>query len=132
MRTLRRGAHRRRQLRRGRRDGAPSAILVSPDFLFRVEKSPAGVSPGSTHKIGDLDLASRLSFFLWSSIPDEELLHTAEQGKLRDPAILTAQVKRMLADPKSQALVDNFAGQWLRLRNVADWKPDPDKYKEFD
>ncbi len=106
---------------------ALSAILVSPDFLFRVEKSPAGVS-----KVGDLDLASRLSFFLWSSIPDEELLHAAEQGKLRDPAVLTAQVTRMLADPKSKALVDNFAGQWLRLRNVADWKPDPDKYKEFD
>ncbi len=106
---------------------AVSAILVSPDFLFRAEKSPAGVS-----KISDLDLASRLSFFLWSSIPDEELLHAAEQGKLGDPAILTAQVKRMLADPKSKALVDNFAGQWLRLRNVADWKPDPDKYKEFD
>jgi len=111
---------------------ALSAILVSPDFLFRVEKSPAGVSPASTFKISDLDLASRLSFFLWSSIPDEELLHTAEQGKLRDPATLAAQVKRMLTDPKSKALVDNFAGQWLRLRNVADWKPDPDKYKEFD
>jgi cytochrome c551/c552 len=111
---------------------ALSAILVSPDFLFRVEKNPAGATPGSIHRIGELDLASRLSFFLWSSIPDEELLHAAEQGKLRDPAVLTAQVKRMLADPKSKALVDNFAGQWLRLRNVADWKPDPDKYKEFD
>jgi cytochrome c553 len=125
----------------GRRDGgsfdagvemALSAILVSPDFLFRIEKSPAGSEPGNAYKIGDLDLASRLSFFLWSSIPDEELLHIAEQGMLHDPAVLTAQVKRMLADPKSKALVDNFAGQWLRLRNVADWKPDPDKYKEFD
>ncbi len=126
----------------GRRDGgsfdagvemALSAILVSPDFLFRIEKSPTGSgSPGNVYKIGDLDLASRLSFFLWSSIPDDELLRVAEQGKLRDQAVLTAQVKRMLADPKSKALVDNFAGQWLRLRNVADWKPDPDKYKEFD
>ncbi len=112
---------------------ALSAILVSPDFLFRIEKNPAGATaPGNVYKIGDLDLASRLSFFLWSSIPDEELLHAAELGKLHDQAILTAQVKRMLADPKSKALVDNFAGQWLRLRNVADWKPDPDKYKEFD
>jgi cytochrome c551/c552 len=111
---------------------ALSAILVSPDFLFRVEKGPAGAAPGSIHKIGEIDLASRLSFFLWSSIPDEELLHLAEHGKLRDPVVLTAQVKRMLADPKSKALVDNFAGQWLRLRNVAEWKPDPDKYKEFD
>ncbi len=111
---------------------ALSAILVSPDFLFRIEKSPPGTAPGNIYKIGDLDLASRLSFFLWSSIPDEELLHIAEQGKLHDQAVLTAQVKRMLADPKSTALADNFAGQWLRLRNVAGWKPDPDKYKEFD
>jgi len=80
--------------------------------------------------VSDLELASRLSFFLWSSIPDDELLQLAEQNKLR-PA-LTAQVKRMLADAKSKALVDNFAGQWLHLRNVRDWKPDPDKYKDFD
>jgi mono/diheme cytochrome c family protein len=123
----------------GRKDGgsfdsgietALRAILVSPSFLFRVEHSPRGSAPGSIHRAGDLELASRLSFFLWSSIPDEELLRLAEQGKLRP--VLNQQVSRMLADPKSKALVDNFAGQWLQLRNVANWRPDPDKYKEFD
>lgn len=111
---------------------ALSGILVSPEFLFRVEKAPATVAKGATYHLPDLDLASRLSFFLWSSIPDSELLAVAEKGKLHDPAILKAQVERMLADPKSKALVQNFAGQWLRLRNVADWKPDPDKFKEVD
>ncbi len=113
-----------------------SGILVSPEFLFRIEKAPATLSnvaaKGSTYRLPDLDLASRLSFFLWSSIPDEELLGLAERGKLHDPAVLAAQVRRMLADAKSKALVENFAGQWLRLRNVADWKPDPDKFKEVD
>ncbi len=121
----------------GRKDGGTfeagvelglRAMLVSPNFLYRLERSQ-GVA-GSVHRVSDLELASRLSFFLWSSIPDEELLRLAEQNKLR-PA-LTAQVKRMLADEKSKALVENFAGQWLHLRNVRDWKPDPDKYKEFD
>lgn len=105
-----------------------SGILVSPDFLFRVENTPRGVAA----KISDLELASRLSFFLWSSIPDDELLRAAEAGKLRNPATLEAQVRRMLADPKSQAFEDNFAGQWLHLRNVNGWKPDPDKYPQFD
>ncbi len=109
-----------------------SGILVSPEFLFRVEKAPASASKGGSYHLPDLDLASRLSFFLWSSIPDEELLGLAERGKLHDPGILEAQVKRMLADPKSNALVLNFAGQWLRLRNVEDWKPDPDKFKDVD
>jgi cytochrome c551/c552 len=107
---------------------ALTGILVSPDFLFRTENTP----PGVIAKIGDLELASRLSFFLWSSIPDEELLHTAETGRLHDPVILARQVRRMIADPKSQALEDNFAGQWLHLRNVAGWKPDPKKYPQFD
>jgi hypothetical protein len=107
---------------------ALTGILVSPDFLFRTENTP----PGVIAKIGDLDLASRLSFFLWSSIPDEELLYTAETGKLRDPVILARQVRRMIADPKSQAFEENFAGQWLHLRNVAGWKPDPKKYPQFD
>jgi cytochrome c551/c552 len=111
---------------------ALSGVLVSPEFLFRVEKAPAANSPKSIYKISDLDLASRLSFFLWSSIPDDELLQAAEKGKLRDPAVLRTQVTRMLADAKSKSLVDNFAGQWLRLRNVADWKPDPDKFPGFD
>jgi hypothetical protein len=109
-----------------------SGILVSPDFLFRVEKTPAANAKGSTYHLADLDLASRLSFFIWSSIPDEELLGLAEHGKLHDPAVLAGQVRRMLADSKSKALVENFAGQWLRLRNVADWKPDPDKFKDVD
>ena len=99
---------------------ALSAILVSPSFLFRSE----GAS--------DFDLASRLSFFLWSSIPDEPLLQAAASGTLRNPVTLRAQVKRMLADPKSHALVENFAGQWLHLRNVPSWKPDPEKYPQFD
>jgi len=103
---------------------ALTALLVSPDFLFRVERSNGPVS--------DLELASRLSFFLWSSIPDEELLQTAERGKLRDPAVLRTQTLRMLRDPKSQALLDNFAGQWLQLRNIAEWHPDPQKYPQFD
>src|SRR5579863_5322929 len=110
-----------------------SGILVSPEFLFRVEAPQApSLTKGTTYRLRDLDLASRLSFFIWSSIPDEELLGLAEKGKLHDPAVLAAQVRRMLADPKSKALVENFAGQWLRLRNVADWKPDPDKFKEVD
>jgi hypothetical protein len=110
-----------------------SGILVSPDFLFRVEAPQApSLTKGTTFRLRDLDLASRLSFFIWSSIPDEELLGLAEKGKLHDPAVLVAQVRRMLADSKSKALVENFAGQWLRLRNVADWKPDPDKFKEVD
>jgi uncharacterized protein DUF1592/uncharacterized protein DUF1588/uncharacterized protein DUF1587/uncharacterized protein DUF1595/uncharacterized protein DUF1585 len=101
-----------------------TAILVSPDFLFRVEHSNGPVS--------DLELASRLSFFLWSSIPDEQLLQIAERGKLHDPAMLRTQTLRMLRDPKSQALLDNFAGQWLHLRNIAEWHPDPMKYPQFD
>ncbi len=101
-----------------------TAILVSPDFLFRVEHSNG--------QITDLELASRLSFFLWSSIPDEELLPIAERGKLHDPAMLRTQTLRMLRDPKSQALLDNFAGQWLQLRNIAEWHPDPQKYPKFD
>lgn len=123
----------------GRKDGgsfdtgietALRAVLVSPNFLFRVEKAPAGVAAGSSYRVSDLELASRLSFFLWSSIPDDELLRVAALRQLRPQ--LKAQVKRMLADPKAKALVGNFAGQWLQLRNVASWKPDPDKYPLFD
>src|SRR6185436_17511164 len=101
-------------------------------FLYRVEREPAGSAPGTVHRVSDLELASRLSFFLWSSIPDEELLQAAEQNKLRDPSVLSKQVMRMLADEKSKALVDNFAGQWLQLRNIATWKPDPEKFPGFD
>lgn len=108
------------------------AMLVSPDFLFRIERDPAGAAPGSVHHLSDVELASRLSFFLWSSIPDDELLNVAQQGKLHDPAVLKQQVRRMLADPRSQALVTNFTGQWLYLRNLDKLTPDPDAFPEFD
>ena len=95
------------------------ALLVSPDFLFRVVSDPAGSSPGVPYRVSDLELASRISFFLWSSIPDDELLDAAVQGTLSDPAVVEHQVRRMLADPRAEALAKNFAGQWLRLRNVS-------------
>ena len=107
-------------------------ILVSPDFLFRRESDPADVSPGEPYVISDLELASRLSFFLWSSIPDDELLDAAESGELRDPDVLGAQVRRMLASPRTRALVDNFGGQWLYLRNMPLVTPDPQAFPEFD
>src|SRR5581483_6219792 len=89
------------------------SILVSPNFLFRFEAQPDNVAPDKPYRITDLELASRLSFFLWSSIPDDELLGLAEKNRLHEPAVLKQQVKRMLADPRSEALVTNFAGQWL-------------------
>jgi hypothetical protein len=107
-------------------------ILASPKFLFRVERDPAGAAPGDSYRIGDFELASRLSFFLWSSIPDDELLRLAGEGKLANPAVLDRQVRRMLADPKSQALVDNFAGQWLQLRNLRNVQPNTDLFPDFD
>ena len=111
---------------------ALEALLVSPSFLFRLEKDPAGIGPATPYPVSDIELASRLSFFLWSSIPDEELLILAERGRLRDPAVLEKQVRRMIADRHSTALVDNFAGQWLHLRNVARVKPDEVLFPEFD
>jgi hypothetical protein len=108
------------------------ALLVSPDFLFRIERDPAGAASGSVVRLGDYDLASRLSFFLWSSIPDDQLLDLAEKGKLKDPLILGQQVRRMLDDQRSQSLVTNFAGEWLYLRNLAAQKPDPDAFPGFD
>jgi len=108
------------------------AMLVSPDFLYRIERDPKGVAAGSNYRISDFELASRLSFFLWSSIPDDELLGLADKGKLKDPAVVEQQVRRMLADPRSEALVSNFAGQWLYLRNLAAEKPDPMAFPEFD
>ena len=95
-------------------------LLASPDFLFRVEAPPADVAGADVYRISDLELASRLSFFLWSSIPDDELLRMAEDGHLSDPVELERQVRRMLADPRADALISNFAGQWLQLRNLAD------------
>ncbi len=111
---------------------ALSGLLVAPRFLFRAPEVPAGGDAGEIYSLSDTDLASRLSFFLWSSIPDEQLLALAEQGLLSQPDTLAQQVARMLADPKSDALVENFAGQWLHLRNVADWAPDPERYDFFD
>ena len=108
------------------------AILVSPYFLFRVEQEPAGVKPGTSYPISGLELAARLSFFLWSSIPDETLLALGEKGELKKPEVLEAQVRRMLRDPRAQALTVNFAGQWLHLRNLASMKPDPERFPEFD
>jgi Protein of unknown function (DUF1592)/Protein of unknown function (DUF1588)/Protein of unknown function (DUF1585)/Protein of unknown function (DUF1587)/Protein of unknown function (DUF1595) len=109
-----------------------NSILVSPEFLFRVEQDPAGVAPNTAYKISDLELASRLSFFLWSSIPDEELLNVAVSGKLRTPAVLEQQVRRLLADSRSRALVNNFAEQWLYLRNLASTTPDMRLFPDFD
>ncbi len=106
-------------------------LLVSPEFLFRIVEDPPGLPPGAAYALGDLELASRLSFFLWSSIPDDELLDAAVRGELRDPAVLRAQTRRMLADPRAQALVTNFAGQWLSLRNAAAVQPDEDLFPDF-
>ena len=126
--------------RMGRADGgsfeagiemALSGVLVSPGFLFRAPAVPEDAAPGSVYRLSDVDLASRLSFFFWSSMPDEALLGLAEQGRLSDPDVLAAQIERMLADPKAQALIDNFGGQWLHLRNVADWRPDPERFRQF-
>jgi mono/diheme cytochrome c family protein len=103
---------------------ALQAILVSPEFLFRVERDPVTARSGDAHRISDVELASRLSFFLWSSIPDDELLTLAEQGRLREPTVLRRQVQRLLDDPRSDALITNFAGQWLQLRNVGTVRPD--------
>ena len=107
-------------------------LLVDPDFLLRVHEDPPGAAPGQAYALGGLELASRLSFFLWSSIPDEDLLAVAERGALTDPPILRRQVRRMLADPRSEALVSNFAAQWLHLRNLDDVKAEPAVYPEFD
>jgi cytochrome c5 len=113
-------------------EGGLIAILASPKFLYRAEIPPQNVAAGSMYRISDLELASRLSFFLWSSIPDNELLTVAEQGKLKDPAVLEQQVKRMLAAPQAKSLVTNFAFQWLRVREMASFEPDPIIYPAFD
>jgi hypothetical protein len=110
---------------------ALQGILTSPNFLFRIERNPAEVAPGTAYRISDLELASRLSFFLWSSIPDHELLDLAERGKLSDPAVLEQQVRRMLRDPRSQALARNFFGQWLYLRNLGSKKPAERTFPRF-
>jgi hypothetical protein len=111
---------------------AVRAVLASPEFLFRIERDPAGVPPNAAYRLGDVALASRLSFFLWSSIPDETLLDLAIREKLSDPAMLEQQVRRMLADRRSETLVTNFAGQWLYLRNLRASNPDPRLFPDFD
>ena len=107
-------------------------MLVSPQFLFRFERDPADSEPGSIYRISDLDMASRLSFFIWSSIPDDELLDLAIDGRLQEPVVLEQQVRRMLADERAGALGTNFAGQWLYLRNVESTTPDDDIFPDFD
>ena len=107
-------------------------MLASPQFIFRLETEPEDLAAGAVYPVSDLDLASRLSFFLWSSIPDDELLSVAERGELDAPDELRRQVRRMLADPRASALVENFAGQWLYLRNLANTNPDPPTFPDFD
>jgi mono/diheme cytochrome c family protein len=107
-------------------------VLASPKFLFRAEPDPPQAAAGVPYPVSDLELASRLSFFLWSTIPDDELVSVAAQGKLHEPATLERQVRRMLADPKSKALVDNFAAQWLFLRNLQSFIPDSDEFPNWD
>ena len=124
----------------GRREGgfergiqfALRGILIDPEFLFRIERDPAGAAPGAAYPVSDLELASRLSFFLWSSLPDDELLAAAEAGRLRDPGVIETQIARMMADPRSDAFIDNFFGQWLLLRNMRTVAPDPDAFIDFD
>lgn len=127
--------------REGRQDGsdfeagiemALRALLVSPNFLFRIERDPAGVPPNTPYRLSDLELVSRLSFFLWSSIPDDQLLDLAVRGTLRNPGVLEQEVRRMLSDPRSEALVTSFAGQWLHLRNLSASAPDPRLFPDFD
>jgi hypothetical protein len=113
-------------------ESALSRILADPKFIYRMEVEPSSVKPGQTYRISDLELASRLSFFLWSTRPDKELIDLATQGKLKDPAVLELQVRRMLKDPRSEALVTNFAGQWLNLRGMQAVSPLPLLYPNFD
>jgi len=107
-------------------------MLTDPKFVFRFEHDPANVAAGAAYRVSDLELASRLSFFLWSSLPDDQLLTVAAQGKLHEPAMLEGQVRRMLADSRSEAVVSNFAGQWLYLRNVRGANPNIEEFPDFD
>ena len=111
---------------------ALESILVDPEFLFRVERDPVDSQPGTIHPISDLELASRLAFFLWSSLPDDELLAVAARDELRDPRVLERQVRRMLADSRAQALVDGFVLQWLALRTLSSVVPTPELFPEWD
>jgi hypothetical protein len=113
-------------------EAAVQRILADPEFVYRSEPEPPGLTTGKTYRISDLALASRLSFFLWSSVPDDELIDLAAQGKLKDPAVVESQVKRMLADPKSQALIANFTGQWLGVRSLQASEPVVNMFPDFD
>ncbi|MGP0074500.1 MAG: DUF1592 domain-containing protein [Bryobacteraceae bacterium] len=113
-------------------ESALQFILASPEFLFRFEPDPSDLAVGAAYQLGDVALASRLAFFLWSSPPDDELLNLASQGKLHEHAVLEQQVKRMLADERANSLVDNFAEQWLFLRNLKNSSPDPQIFPDFD
>jgi mono/diheme cytochrome c family protein len=113
-------------------EAALQRVLVDPEFVYRLEPEPAGIAPGKGYRIADLALASRLAFFLWSSVPDDQLLDLAAQGKLKDPAVLEQQVKRMLADPKADALVANFTGQWLSVRSLQSSEPVINLFPDFD
>ncbi|HUF63517.1 MAG TPA: DUF1592 domain-containing protein [Verrucomicrobiales bacterium] len=113
-------------------EAALSAVLVSREFLFRVETDPEGLQPGTPYPVSDIELASRLSFFLWSSIPDDELLALAERGELTKPEVMEKQALRMLADPRATALAHNFGGQWLHLRNLDAITPDGRLFPGFD
>jgi hypothetical protein len=125
---------------RGRKEGsfnlgvqkALERLLVSSQFLFRIEREPSNVGAGAAYRVSDLELASRLSFFVWSSIPDDELLDVAAAGRLKDPKVLEQQVRRMLADPRSESLITNFAAQWLYLRDIAAKQPDEILFADFD
>jgi cytochrome c553 len=124
----------------GRRQGtfetgiqqALQRLLAGPQFVFRIERDPAGAAPGVAHRVSGYELASRLSFFLWSTIPDDELLRVAGEGMLGDPAVLDRQVRRMLSDPKAHALVSNFADQWLQVRNLRNIVPNSAEFPDFD
>ena len=124
----------------GRREGsfeqgiqfAVRGILIDPEFLFRIERDPAGAAPATAYPVSDLELASRLSFFLWSSFPDDELIDAAAAGRLREPGVLQSQIARMLGDRRSDGFIDNFFGQWLLLRNMRTVAPDPDAFLDFD
>jgi mono/diheme cytochrome c family protein len=127
--------------RTGRKEGADfevgikwalERLLIDPDFLYRAEPDPSGAASGSAYRLTDLQLASRLSFFLWSSVPDDELLEVAAGGRLSDVRVLEHQVRRMLRDPRSSTLATNFAGQWLHLRNLGAVAPDVNAFPEFD
>ncbi len=113
-------------------EAALQRVLVDPEFVYRSEREPTGIAPGKSYHVDDLALASRLSFFLWSSVPDDELIDLASQGKLKEPAVLEKQVRRMLADPKSEAMITNFTGQWLGVRSLKTSEPVVNLFPDFD